>query len=102
MLQRYPSIRQTLTGKSHLYLDESDDGDDEQEFEIEVEIDYHEWSEGHPYGDTTAYERLSDWDLEAIYLDGQPVSMDDLRSRFGDEQASEALDEATSDAVDSL
>lgn len=69
----------------------------EEELELKVTFHYHEWSEGHPYGDTTAYEQCSENSDEEYELDGQEIGYDALVAKLGDE-AQKAIDRAIDNA----
>ena len=58
----------------------------ESYFTVTIAYNYHEWSEGHPYGDTTAYERCSETSIESYELEGDNISREELVERFGEDQ----------------
>jgi hypothetical protein len=78
---RSPSIREDRE-----YIGEVYDELSESYFTVTVAYNYHEWSEGHPYGDTTAYERLSETSIESYELEGDNISREELVHKFGEEQ----------------
>ncbi len=41
--------------------------------EITLDYTYHRYTEHHPYGSTTAAEHFIDWDITALYLNGELV-----------------------------
>jgi len=55
------------------------------EDKLTVHFDYREWSEGHPYGDTTAYERLSECTEHWYLLNDEEVSREKLVELYGEE-----------------
>lgn len=79
-----PAINEDRMYETELYDDLS-----ESYFEASVHYHYHEWSEGHPYGETTAYERLSETEIQWYELEGDEVSREDLVLRFGEDQVKE-------------
>ena len=87
---RSPDINEQRTGSTEI-----EHGEDT--FELKVTFNYHEWSEGHPYGDTTAYEQCSENSDEEYELDGEDIEYDALVAKFGDE-AQKAIDRAIDNA----
>lgn len=69
------------------------------EDDLYVEINYHEWSEAHPYGSTVAHEPMSEYEIVATRLNGVDVSMDFLVAGYGEETATRAIDEAIETAI---
>jgi len=59
-----------------------------------VHFDYHEWFEGHPYGDTTAYERLSETSEHFYLLNGEDKSYEDLVKLYGEKLVDAAIKQA--------
>lgn len=61
------------------------DEDHDVEHTIGLSFSVHSWDEHHPFGDTTAAERLSEVDEDSYTyeLDGEEVEADELRDRFG-------------------
>ena len=82
-----PSINESREGQTYI-------GEDQV---LLVEFMYHEWSEGHPYSDRTAYERLWETESETYYLDDEPISYSRLVSQFG----KEAVDQGIRAAIES-
>lgn len=87
----FPDIRERRTGSTTVEVGE-------EELELEVSFEYHEWSEGHPYGDTIAYERLSEMDDEEYELEGEALTYDQLVARLGQEAADAAIERAINSA----
>lgn len=57
----------------------------ESYFSVTIAYHYREWSEGHAYGDTTAYERLSETSIESYELEGDNITREELVTKFGEE-----------------
>lgn len=74
--------------------------DDDSEHTVEFTFEGEEWSEHHPYGSTTAEERLSEVDDTSYHyrLDGEPVELEAMRQRFGAEWMAARLEAAESKA----
>lgn len=70
--------------------------------ELVVSFDYREWSEGHPCGDTTAYERLSEIDGEEYTLDGETMEYERLEEILGEETARGAVERAIDNAISNM
>ena len=90
-----PSINEQRSGSTTIEVEKEDDF---VEHELTVTFNYHEWSEGHPYGDTTAYERCSENSDEEYELDGESVTHDQLVEKFGADEAQKAIDRAIDNA----
>lgn len=76
-----PAIKEDREYEGEVYDELS-----ESYFTVTIAYSYHEWSEGHPYGDTTAYERLSESSIESYELEGDNISREELVQRFGEDQ----------------
>jgi hypothetical protein len=79
---RSSDIQEQRSGSTTIEVEKDDDV---QEFELTVTFQYHEWSEGHPYGDADAYEHFSETDDEEYELDSNIITHDELLAQFGDE-----------------
>jgi len=67
------------------------------ESEITMHYFYHEWSEGHPCGDTYAYERLTEIGDEEYELDGESLNYDELVERIGQKETDQAIERILQD-----
>lgn len=75
--------------------------DHDVEHSVRLTFSVYSWDEHHPFGDTTAVERLSEVDDDSyVYeLDGEEVELDELRERFGPEFIDRLLDGAEDNAT---
>lgn len=58
---------------------------------VTVHFDYHEWSEGHPYGEGSAYQTHSDCSGHWFLVDGEEKSYRDLVHSHGAKTVDEAI-----------
>ncbi len=86
-LLSHGEVEEDRTGHATL----ESDGD---EYDLTVLYHYHEWSEGHSYGQTTAYERLANSEWQELELDDQQVTYDRLVCIFGEDQVNKAINRA--------
>lgn len=77
------------------------DEDHDVEHAVRLTFSVYSWDEHHPFGDTTAAERLSevDDDSYAYELDGEEVEADELRDRFGPDFIDPLLNEMETNAT---
>lgn len=76
--------------------------DEEKEHILTVYFDYREWSEGHPYGSTTAYEHLCETSNQSYELDGRDATYEELAARFGSEVTDKAIERAEEDGISKI
>lgn len=77
------------------------DEDQDVEHSLSLTFSVHSWDEHHPFGDTTAAERLSEVDDDSYtyQLDGEEVEADELRARFGADFIDTLLEEMENSAT---
>lgn len=85
-------IREQRSGTASIEVQQ---GVEYEEHILLVHYEYSEWSEGHPCGEGTAYERLSDVTICSYELDGESATQQELVKRFGQEQFDKAVSAAT-------
>ena len=97
-----PSIQGSYYGVTE--FEDEREGIDEDEYlkELTVYFDYHEWSEGHPYGEGSAYERLSEWAWTELQVDEDTVTYDQLVEIVGKENADRLIENAVENGIDSI